>query len=190
MQWLGIICLSIASCVTYGIIHDLITARICVEFFTIGHPPIFPTQDPTLLGLGWGVIATWWVGAIPGVPLAIVSRIGSAPKTSTAQLLRPIVMLMTFSASFALVMGCAGFVAAKNDSVFLAGDLAVRVPHDKHVLFLTDLWMHCASYFAGFAGGIILILYTWRSRSPSAAQTKAEQSVGHGAADDADSRHR
>ncbi|MEX0794660.1 MAG: hypothetical protein WD045_16100 [Pirellulaceae bacterium] len=76
MQFLLIIALSIASAVIYGILHDQITARVCVEYFTIGHPPVFNTEAPTLLGLGWGIIATWWVGLILGVGLAMVARIG------------------------------------------------------------------------------------------------------------------
>jgi hypothetical protein len=84
------------------------------------------------------------------------------------------VMLMSLSASFALVMGIAGFIAARNDWVFLIGELATRVPPEKHVVFITDLWAHSASYFAGFVGGIILMVHTWRSRRLNAAATKAE----------------
>jgi hypothetical protein len=58
MQALAIVLLCVVMAATYGIVHDQITARICVEYFTIGHPPVFGTADPTLLGLGWGVIAT------------------------------------------------------------------------------------------------------------------------------------
>lgn len=183
MQWIGIIGLSIASCVVYGILHDQVTARVCVEYFTIGHPPIFPTQDPTLLGIGWGVIATWWVGAILGIPLAMVARLGTAPKKSAAQLFRPVVMLMIFNASFATVMGMAGFVAARNGWVVLIGDLATRVPADKHVLFITDLWAHGASYFAGFVGGILLMVHTWRSRRSKAIATTRDSSIEHSASD-------
>lgn len=64
----------IASAVGYGIIHDQITARICVEYFTIGHPPIIGTDDPTLLGIDWGILATWWVGLILGIGLTIAAR--------------------------------------------------------------------------------------------------------------------
>lgn len=173
MQWIGIISLSIACCVVYGILHDQITARICVEYFTIGHPPVFHTQDPTLLGIGWGIVATWWVGAILGVPLAVVSRVGSAPKKTTGQLFRPTVILMIVCAAFALVMGLVGFVAARNGWVFLTGNLATRVPSEKHVAFITDLWAHSASYFAGFVGGIVLMVHTWRSRRLNASRSRS-----------------
>ena len=59
MKSLLIIGTTILCCVIYGIIHDQITARLCVEYFTVFHPPVFATQNPTLLGLGWGIIATW-----------------------------------------------------------------------------------------------------------------------------------
>jgi hypothetical protein len=71
VRFVSIILLCIVAAVIYGVVHDQITARICVEYFTIGHPPVFGTDDPTLLGLGWGVIATWWVGLILGFPLAL-----------------------------------------------------------------------------------------------------------------------
>lgn len=63
----------------YGVLHDLVTAHVCVEYFTVGHPQLFEfeTDSPTLLALGWGVVATWWVGAGLGVPLALVARVGS-----------------------------------------------------------------------------------------------------------------
>src|SRR3954463_6284583 len=80
----------VAVAVIYGILHDQVTARVCVEYFTIGHPPVFNTDSPTLLALGWGVIATWWVGVMLGVPLAIAARAGQAPKLTAAALVRPV----------------------------------------------------------------------------------------------------
>jgi len=67
MQRLAIVGLCIAAAIGYGIGHDQITARVCVEYFTIGHPPIFSTDSPRLLGLGWGIMATGWVGLVLGL---------------------------------------------------------------------------------------------------------------------------
>lgn len=64
MPFIRIVLLSILAAIGYGIIHDQVTARICVEYFTIGHPPIFHTDSPALLGVRWGILATWWVGLI------------------------------------------------------------------------------------------------------------------------------
>jgi len=79
MEALKIAALCIVAAICYGIIHDQITARICVEYFTIFHPPIFHTQSPTLLGIGWGIVATWWVGAFFSVPLILAARAGARP---------------------------------------------------------------------------------------------------------------
>lgn len=73
---LRIVRLAGAASVVYGILHDQVTARVCVEYFTIGHPSIFGTEDPTLLGIGWGILATWWAGPLLGVPPALAARWG------------------------------------------------------------------------------------------------------------------
>src|SRR5690349_18959242 len=104
METIKIVLLCILSAVVYGILHDQVTARVCVEYFTIGHPPMFDTDSPTLLALGWGIIATWWVGLLLGIPAALVSRLGSWPKYDAAHLIRPVCGLM-------VVMGCASLLA-------------------------------------------------------------------------------
>ena len=78
-EHLKIIIACIAAAIIYGILHDQITARVCVEYFTVFHPPVFATQSPTLLACGWGVIATWWVGLFLGLFLAVAARIGPRP---------------------------------------------------------------------------------------------------------------
>lgn len=158
MQSLAIIALCLASTISYGIVHDLISARICVEYFTIGHPPIFDSEDPVLLGIGWGVVATWWVGLILGVALAAVSRVGPWPKRSARSLLKPISRLMVIAAIFAFVSGTCGSLLARNGVVFLLNDLADRVPKEQHNAYLACLWAHSASYLVGFFGGLIVIV--------------------------------
>ncbi|MDP7017183.1 MAG: hypothetical protein QGG36_15365 [Pirellulaceae bacterium] len=164
LQWLSIIVLAILACVTYGIVHDQFTARICVEYFTIGHPRVIPSDDPTLLGFVWGVLATWWVGVILGVPLATIARVGSRPPKTVGSLIPPVAILFVGTGALAFVAACVGYVAATNGWVQLVGSLAERVPREKHVPFLTDLWAHNASYLGGFVGGIILMIWVWRSR--------------------------
>jgi len=159
-----IIFICIAFSILYGIIHDQITARICVEYFTIGHPPVFGTDDPTLLGIGWGIIATWWVGLLLGIPLAFAARVGRRPKRSVGSLLRPIVTLLGVMAASAVLAGAIGGILGKTGMVFLVGSLAREVPKERHVPFLVDLWAHSASYFVGFVGGLIVIARVWRSR--------------------------
>ena len=165
MQAAAIIALCIASAVAYGIIHDQVTARVCVEYFTVGHPPVFPTESPTLLGLGWGIIATWWVGLLLGVPLALAARAGRRPKRGVRSLPRPILSLLVVMGGCASLAGSVGFILGSRGVVYLLEPLASRVPEARHARFLADLWAHSASYFVGFVGGILVIVRAWRSRA-------------------------
>ena len=174
MRWFSIVLLAVVACIVYGIVHDQITARICVEYFTIGHAIIIPTEDPTILGLLWGVIATWWVGVMLGVPLACVARWGSQPRKTASELVRPMGLLMLVNGIFALCAGTVGYLLARNDWVYLTGPIAERVPEDRHVTFLTDLWAHNASYLGGFIGGILLMIWVWRSRRVASNSDQVE----------------
>lgn len=156
--------MSVAAAIAYGIAHDQITVRICLEYFTIGHPPVFPTRNPTLLAIGWGIIATWWVGVLLGVPLAIVARAGSRPKRTVGTLVRPVVWLLAVMAVFATIAGLTGWFFASRGMVVLVGPIAEELAADRHVPFLIDLWAHSASYLVGLVGGIVVLIRVWRSR--------------------------
>jgi hypothetical protein len=170
VRFVAIIALSILVAIVYGILHDQITARICVEYFTVGHPPVFHTQSPTLLGLGWGIIATWWVGLLLGIPLALAARVGSRPKRSVQSLLRPIVLLLVIMGICALCSGVVGWILARSGVMMLVGELRSRLPHEKHAAFLADAWAHSASYLVGFLGGLLVVVAVWRSRSGKSSE--------------------
>ncbi len=159
-----IVLMAIVAAITYGVVHDQVTARVCVEYFTIGHPPLFDTTNPTLLGLGWGIVATWWVGLILGVPLALVARVGSWPKTQPAALWKPIGVLLGCMGVCALIAGSVGYAAAQGGGVFLVGPLETKVPIERHHLFIADAWAHVASYLSGFVGGVVVLVVVARSR--------------------------
>jgi hypothetical protein len=163
---LKIVFLCIAASVVYGILHDQVTARVCVEYFTIGHPPVFRTEDPTLLAFGWGVIATWWMGAILSFPAVTACRVGSLPKFDTAGLVRPISVLLIVMAVASLAAGVGGYCAARAGVIRLEGSLAELVSPEKHVAFLADRAAHLTAYGVGFLGGIVLSLWVlfqrWR----------------------------
>ena len=165
MKSIRIVLLCILAAVGYGIVHDQITAHLCVEYFTIGHPPVFNTDHPALLGLGWGILATWWVGLLLGIPMAFAARFGDRPKRSIKSLLRPLGILVCVMAGFAVLAGVLGYLAASAHLVSLRAWIALKVPENRHVLFLTDLWIHLSSYGSGFVGGAILCRHVWRSRS-------------------------
>ena len=174
MHVVAIVALSIGSAVAYGVLHDQITARICLEYFTVGHPPVFHTESPTWLGIGWGIIATWWAGLLLGIPLAIAARAGRRPKRSVSSLVRPIFTLLAVMGVSALLAGLVGFSLGRIGTVYLVEPIASLVPRDRHSRFLADLWAHDASYLVGFVGGTVVIVRVWRGRGRRAAFDQRE----------------
>jgi hypothetical protein len=164
MEFAKIVLLSIAASICYGILHDQVTARICVEYFTVFHPPVFPTDDPTLLALGWGVIATWWLGAFLGVVLAISARAGQRRKVTTRELVRPVLRLLAVMALSALLFGTTGYLLTRRG--IIAPPVWVRgiLPQRSYNAFMADWWAHNASYAAATLGGIVLCVMTYRKR--------------------------
>jgi hypothetical protein len=168
MQALAVIALSIGAAVLYGIAHDQVTARVCVEYFTIGHPRVIESESPTALAFAWGVLATWWVGLIGGVILAVAMRAGSRPKLPAHRVVRPLGRLLVVMGVLSLVAGLVGSMLASSGGVFLVEPMASWVPKEKHVPFLADLWAHSAAYLAGFLGILVQAVRLWRSRRPPA----------------------
>lgn len=164
-----IVLVSILLAVLYGIVHDQITARISIEYFTIGHPRLFTRDDPTPHALAWGVIATWWVGLILGVGLALAARRGAAPRIGLAELVRPLLILLGAMAASACASALVARFGAERGWFVLFGELARRVPRERQVDFITAGGAHGASYVVGFAGGALLVLRTWRRRRRASA---------------------
>jgi len=165
LRFLSIVFLCIGASVFYGLIHDQITIRISPEYFTVLHPQILPMDCPlTLLALAWGVIATWWVGLILGIVLALSSCCGKRPKLSASQLVRPILKLLLVMATGATVAGAIGYELGVHH-VLKPSDLVVEeVPPDHITRVFAAGATHLASYALGFAGGIVLSIWAWKRR--------------------------
>ena len=164
MQMITILLMCILAAVLYGIVHDQITVRVCLEYFTVGHPQVFDTQSPTLLALGWGVIASWWGGAFLGAMLAVAAQIGSRPKYTWRMLLKPVGGLLTMMAVFAVIAGVAGYALASTGNVILSPDAKLSIPPQKWASFQACWFAHTASYYVAFVGGSMQVVWVWMSR--------------------------
>src|SRR5262245_11175533 len=136
MESLQTIGLGLLAAISYGVAHDQVTARVCLEYFTIGHPPLIPTESPTLLAFGWGIVATWWVGLPLGIVLAGAARVGKQPKLTARQLCRPVITLLACMAVCAAASGVVGYVLARSGVITLDGPLGAVVPLNSHARFL------------------------------------------------------
>ena len=172
MEAIKIIGLTVLAAIIYGILHDQITARVCLEYFTVFPPDIFHTQSPTLLALGWGVVATWWAGLIVGVPLALAARAGRWPKRSARSTIGPIVGMLGTMALFATLTGITGYLMARDGTVKIDPHLATLIPPRHQAAFVGDWFAHMTSYVVGFLCGIVLWISTFRSRLKAARSVK------------------
>ena len=153
LQTLG---LSVLGAITFGIFHDFITANICVEYFTIGHPKIIESQDPNTLALLWGVIATWWFGLILGILIISYNSFGKSPSLPFSQIKKYVLRLLLIVPCISLVAGIIGFTLSYFEVIHLIPKLAVVVPEQKHNLYLAVGWAHTSSYLTGLIGTIII----------------------------------
>jgi hypothetical protein len=114
--------------------------------------------------LGWGIVATWWVGLPFGGLLAVCARAGSHPRLPARELFRPVLRLLGAMAVLALVAGVAGYVAARAGLLVLVEPLASEIAPGRHALFLADGAAHTTAYAAGFFGGCVICSRTARRR--------------------------
>jgi len=163
MEVLKIWLFCIGAAICYGIVHDQITVRICVEYFSLFHPTILPLKSPTLLALQWGILATWWVGAFLGVLLAIAARAGNRIPLRAPDLFCTVGTLLLCMFAGAALAGATGFLLAKAGYFDLAW-LSPLLPSEKHARFMADWWAHIASYFVGIVGGLIVCVRTYLRR--------------------------
>jgi len=157
----------IAAAVVYGIVHDMVTAHVCVEYFTEYHPRLVDSGNPVVLALFWGVVATWWVGAPLGLLLSAGVAAGERPPLPWPRVFR---LLAWFVGILLLVsLGC-GLVGAS--SAWPAYLLPKDLPPERATRFQFVQVSHLVSYGAGVLGGLVLpaIAWHWRRRSGNSAE--------------------
>lgn len=159
-----IVLLCVAFSILYGTVHDQITIRISLEYFTVDHPALITTASPTVLALFWGFTATWWVGVLLGLPLSLACLAGRWPQRNAASMIKPLLILFAFCGGAAAVSGIIGGHLAREGTIQLMPPVAEKVPSAGQADYLTALWIHSGSYAAAALGGIILIVSALVSR--------------------------
>lgn len=154
--------------ISYGILHDMINAHLCVEYFTIGHPKVIESTSPVTLALVWGVIATWWVGLPLGMLLAMVSQFGKRPVIPVKVVLRYAIYLLIIMFIVAAIFGSVAGFAAANGNLRLSDTYETLIPEKSWNYFLAAAWAHGASYLSGIVGTIVVsrLLYKRRNTLP------------------------
>jgi hypothetical protein len=159
-----IIVAAVLAAVLYGVVHDQFTARISIEYFTVGHPRLFQSDAPALHAAAWGVLATWWMGAVLGVALASCARAGRPPRLSLRRVLPLVAGVMAFAAAAATGAGLAAWILAARGAISLPPEWADLVSPAQREGFLVDTWIHTASYVGGAVGGVVACALALRMR--------------------------
>ena len=169
------ILLCLFGAVAFGIVHDLVTATSCIEYFTIGHPKVIESENPFILALVWGVLATWWVGLILGILIVAFNAIGKHNKVPFSTIRRDVIRLLLIMVFTSLLAGIIGYILANAGVIYLIGELTDRIPAGKHNAFLAVAWAHVSSYFVGFIGGIVICMKVWMQRTHPARKVKSNK---------------
>ncbi len=154
----------VLAAVGYGVVHDEITAHLCVEYFTLAHPPLFHTASPFLLGICWGIAATIGLGFVFGFLLAAVSLGGEEPVVAEGTLARRIGILFGVMAASALLSGMVGHLLSRFSLIALPNRLGSVIPFARHDRLFAVWFAHMASYAVGIAGSAWVIFQIWRER--------------------------
>ncbi len=177
MPSLKIVLLCVALACVYGVVHDQVTARLCLEYFTLAHPPLGLGESPTVLGLAWGVLATWWVGLALGLALAAAARAGGWPKLTARELRWMLVGFVVGLFALAMMALMAGWAAGVSDRFKPPDAIAAQLPYERWKHFTAAAWAHAASYFFGAVGGLALcvhvLLLRWRRARGIAGSSSA-----------------
>lgn len=155
-QGLAIVGVCVAAAVVYGLVHDQVTVRLSLEYFTVLHPHVVDTDSPTVLALVWGVIASWWMGAALGVPLAVCCRSGPGAKLGAREVVRPVLLVLAVMGAGAAVAGTVGWWLAAGGRV--PADYP-DVPPERQVATVAVAFAHIAAESIGVAGGLFLWLW-------------------------------
>lgn len=158
--------LAVGSVFAYGILNDQITARICLEYFTKGFHesmllgwtgPILSTVrnmllaykgSATIVGIIWGVIATFSIAIIAGIVITFFSRLLKWPKLNVSDLKYPMMNAMGITGIGALAGGIVGYHKAAVHGVARMWANA-NVASGNLVGWQVCAYAHSAAYLVG-----------------------------------------
>jgi len=172
VEYLKIVVFSILIACLYGIAHDLVTTQVCIEYFLPPvHPMIVPTANPFLLALTWGIVATWWVGLLLGVPLVAVCRFGRKPKLSVKEIVSPVLFMLLILYVASMLLGMVGYIAKQMGLRLIPPYFETIIAPERFSQFQFALFAHNAAYLFGTIGGFVLMFRLWKKRQTLAQST-------------------
>lgn len=168
-----LLCMIAAIC--YGIVNDLITSRISVEYFLFGkgvaervgadviaHPELHRGRLD-LEAIRIGTLATWWMGLIVGTAILMTNSVGRRPVLIRRRLVRLLPMIAACAVGCAIVggvIGASGWLARLSD------EFALMVARDqmRPTRYMAVSGIHLGGYLGAFVGFVAACVLIWRRR--------------------------
>ncbi len=166
--------LGITAGVGYGILQDQVSARLCPEYFTVFHPPVPGLIDPTLLGMTWGFLGTWWAGLLLGYIAGLIATLGSLPEFTPREAIRPVLILVASIAVAVMVTGVTVWRHVEMFGVSIDPELGKMLPPQRHRALLVVACYHFVGYAVAFGGSVALWAWIWRERIKRALLIRPE----------------
>lgn len=163
--------LGVGLLVGYAVVQDQVSARLCPEYFTHFHNPIPGLTDPTLLGIAWGFLGSWWGGALFGYSVCVAATVGRRPKLTVRELLLPMGLVVLATAGVTALTGGAVAFYAEQFAVEVDEYRAGPVPADRRRSLLVVCCYHLAAYVAAAVGSAACCVWVARERARRAVVT-------------------
>jgi len=149
----------------YAMVQDQISARLCPEYFTVLHNPIPGLSDPTLTGITWGFLGSWWGGALLGYGAGIAATAGKKAPLKLKQLVFPMLCVIAF---ITVCTALAAFSAWRHAEVFMlesqASSIEVIAPQHRLPAFVVARY-HLVAYASSVVGSVVCIVWIAISRA-------------------------
>lgn len=138
--------------IAFGVLHDLFSAAVCKEYFTVHHPKLIESDHWLAMAFLWGFMATWWVGTLGGIWLAWCTQVGRAAPIPFKRTMRAAVI----AAGSVLVLAPLTWFA-----IYRFGQMVIaRNPNDPpaelDVRAFASGVMHMQSYTLAFAAFAVI----------------------------------
>lgn len=167
--------LCVACAIGYGIVNDLVTSRISVEYFLFGKGvaervsadvAANPEAHRAVLdreAMRIGALATWSAGLLAGAALLITNTLGARPRLRMRQMLR-LVGVVALPAVVLAAIG--GWVGSVGVFARFSDDFREMVARDemRPARFMTVFGIHLGGYVGAVLGLILACCLLWRRR--------------------------
>lgn len=166
----------VACALAYGILNDLVTSRISVEYFLFGKgvaermsadAAAHPESNRLALDLQAiriGALATWSAGLIAGAAMLMTNSLSARPRLKMRRML---VLIPVIAAGAIACAAIGGGLGASGFLTRFSTDFAEMVARDemRPARFMAVFGIHLGGYAGGMLGLIASCVVIWKRRN-------------------------